>query len=69
MRYRNIGGKSFAASKVEWIDDKLMIEFAGANVKANYKLLVNEHYIALKLLGVEGGAIPFFSYTNPDALR
>ena len=51
------GGKSFAASRVERTGDKLMIEFAGANVKATYRLLANQHYIALKLLGVEGGAI------------
>ena len=51
------GGQSFPASGVQRTGNRLTVEFAGANVKATYQVRTNEHYVALKLLAVEGEPI------------
>ncbi len=51
------GGGHFDATNVRREADRLQIEFAGANVRATYRVINTRDYVAFELLAVEGPAV------------
>ena len=51
------GGESFPATHASLSGDRLVIEFDGAEVRAEYRVTTTPDYLAFELLSVEGGPV------------
>ncbi len=63
------GGSHFDATRVRQQDDKLLIEFGAANVKATFRVRSTGDYVAFELLGVEGEPIDRIEFLRLNVRR